>query len=240
MPDLVFDGTHLLWKSTGKDSAFFNTIKNKSLHATSGAKTFQEAGFQCTSDAGPIPEGKYKIPLRDIGVVKVDRACNLKSAHPGKSKKSPGVQTIPGSVPRPGTKKGTCDLSDLQQAWGVNRVPLLVDQIDMKEIKKMKKELDTAIKATPKLSADVKKALNSLLHARDCKKRHSFYIHDSTKGASIGCIEVEPKFFDQLRKFITHNNGKSKAKRMKFLSVEVRYASFKTRTLGKTEKKKSP
>src|SRR6185436_16121224 len=34
-------------------------------------------------------------------------------------------------------------------------------------------------------------------------RRGGFYLHDSTKGFSHGCIEVEGKFFDALRRLIT-------------------------------------
>ncbi len=39
-------------------------------------------------------------------------------------------------------------------------------------------------------------------------KRSGFYLHDSTKGYSHGCIEIESKFFTTLRQFIATSSRK--------------------------------
>ena len=50
-----------------------------------------------------------------------------------------------------------------------------------------------------------------------CKPgRSGFYLHDSTKGYSHGCIEVEQRFFDALRVYI--KTGKDKK-----LLLKIRY-----------------
>lgn len=57
--------------------------------------------------------------------------------------------------------------------------------------------------------------------------RGGFYLHDSTKGYSHGCIEVEGTFFDELLRFI---NATPKAR---FLGLTVRYVPSR-RTNGGT------
>lgn len=46
--------------------------------------------------------------------------------------------------------------------------------------------------------------------------RSGFYLHDSTKGFSHGCIEVEQRFFDDLRAY-------AKTPKAKGLSLEIKY-----------------
>lgn len=53
-------------------------------------------------------------------------------------------------------------------------------------------------------------------------RRSGFYLHDSTKGYSHGCIEVAPRFFDHLRTYVKHT-------RKKRLTLVVKYASSSTR-----------
>lgn len=52
-------------------------------------------------------------------------------------------------------------------------------------------------------------------------KRGGFYLHDSTKGYSHGCIEVEGAFFTQLRAYIKIN----KEKRLK---LQIKYSGGST------------
>ncbi len=54
------------------------------------------------------------------------------------------------------------------------------------------------------------------------KHRSGFYIHDSIKGYSSGCIEVETGFFTELRKESTRQKGKGT------LSLEVKYTHEET------------
>jgi hypothetical protein len=60
--------------------------------------------------------------------------------------------------------------------------------------------------------------------AKRCSPRRSgFYIHDSTKGYSHGCIEVEPRFFSVLRALVKtrleHQRG-----RVERLLLQVSYS----------------
>jgi hypothetical protein len=47
-------------------------------------------------------------------------------------------------------------------------------------------------------------------------KRSGFYLHDSTKGFSHGCIEIEQKFFNDLRDFL-------KKTKKKKLTLTIKY-----------------
>lgn len=52
-------------------------------------------------------------------------------------------------------------------------------------------------------------------------KRGGFYLHDSTKGFSHGCIEVEGIFFAQLRAFVN-------AKKQSRLYLKIKYSGAST------------
>lgn len=54
------------------------------------------------------------------------------------------------------------------------------------------------------------------------KARDGFYIHDSSKGFSRGCIEVETKFFDELRAYIEGMRSR-RTKKRNHLYLKVRY-----------------
>lgn len=61
--------------------------------------------------------------------------------------------------------------------------------------------------------------------------RDGFYIHDSTKGYTHGCIEVEPRFFEVLRHFIStmHSpHGKARDR----LNLLVKYLPGQTTSGG--------
>ena len=64
------------------------------------------------------------------------------------------------------------------------------------------------------------------------RRRGGFYLHDSTKGYSHGCIEVDPLFFRQLREFIklplARRGGRTR------LYLKVKYPSPGASTYGDT------
>lgn len=93
-------------------------------------------------------------------------------------------------------------------AWGENRINLI--PVDVKQPIENKK--------TPSKEDD-----------RDLG---SFYFHDSTKGESSGCHEIETNFFDDLKKFRAEGN--------EVLEVMVKYPSKNHSTNGGTEKTKTP
>jgi hypothetical protein len=63
-------------------------------------------------------------------------------------------------------------------------------------------------------------------------KRNNFYLHDSAKGYSHGCIEVVGKFFDDLRNdLVNMRSGKRYD-----LTLNVKYASPESSTNGGTKK----
>jgi hypothetical protein len=64
-------------------------------------------------------------------------------------------------------------------------------------------------------------------------KRDNFYLHDSTKGYSHGCVEVEGSFFEDLQSIFHTDFLKGKKHT---LTLEVHYPSPDTVTIGGTEK----
>jgi len=62
----------------------------------------------------------------------------------------------------------------------------------------------------------------------DTQGRSNFYLHDSTKGFSHGCIETGTGLFDQLRTYRAAGN--------KSIEVMVKYQSGTTSTYGATDK----
>jgi hypothetical protein len=76
----------------------------------------------------------------------------------------------------------------------------------------------------------------TIIHIDDpkCRKRSGFYIHDSTKGFSHGCVEVDPEFFVRLRAFIKLPPRRRGNKSVLILKVE--YPSPTASTNGGTKK----
>jgi hypothetical protein len=74
----------------------------------------------------------------------------------------------------------------------------------------------------------------TIVHIDDPKnrKRAGFYLHDSTKGFSHGCIEVDPLFFRRLREFVQlplrARHGRTR------LTLRVKYPSTTATTYGGT------
>jgi len=58
----------------------------------------------------------------------------------------------------------------------------------------------------------------------------SFYFHDSKKGYTHGCEEVETKFFDDLKEFLKKNPN------IKRMDVKVKYDNQNQSTYGETDK----
>ncbi len=64
------------------------------------------------------------------------------------------------------------------------------------------------------------------------RHRNGFYLHDSTKGFTHGCVEVEPRFFVRLREFAKDEAAKKKGRKQ--LIVKVKYPSATESTNGGT------
>jgi hypothetical protein len=159
---LDYDGQTLKW--SGKGLAF---------KATSGMPSHQVPAEQCMPNAGPVPEGEYKVFISDHGVAKDDGRgiCALKPSW--------GIQEI-----SRGVKAESCD--QYWANWGKNRA-----------------RMEPANEATKKKCSPI---------------RAGFYIHDSIKGYSHGCIEVESDLFKHLR----HHHSSTKER---YLIVQVKYVS---------------
>ena len=161
--ELYYDGQTVKWSDKG-------TI----FKATSGMKGHQVPGEQCIPDAGPVPEGEYKVFIADHGIAKDDGRgiCALKPSW--------GIQEIPR-----GAKAGSCDR--YWANWGKNRA-----------------RMEPANESTKKSCAPV--------------NRGGFYLHDSTKGFSHGCIEVETSLFKHLR---NHHSSTKK----QYVIIQVKYVA---------------
>lgn len=97
MESLAYTGTELKWHGRG-------TFK-----AASGMKGYQYPEDQCVPDKGPVPEGKYYIPLI-LGALAEDDGSGFCVLKP-----SWQVQEIPR-----GESAGECD--PYWDNWGYNRV----------------------------------------------------------------------------------------------------------------------
>ena len=158
--DMRYDGKMIDWPGRGL------------FRASSGLPGYQKSSETCNADAGPIPEGTYKIFIADKGVAVEDGIglCTLKPAW--------GIQKMP-----QGTDAGSCAVDFA--AWGVNR-------------------------------ARMEPADSKTLHKCTPVYRGGFYLHDSMKGFSHGCIEVDRTIFSKLR-------SEWKQTKKPFLLVEIRY-----------------
>lgn len=76
------------------------------------------------------------------------------------------------------------------------------------------------------IPVSVKQTANDPKRKRDIS---SFYFHDSTKGESHGCHEVDTEFFDQLKQYRSEGNDE--------IFVKVQYPTPNHKTNGGTEKK---
>jgi len=65
----------------------------------------------------------------------------------------------------------------------------------------------------------------------DCRKRNGFYLHDSTKGFTHGCIEIEARLFTDLRNLALKKPGTNV-----LLVLKVAYPSPEGSTNGGTSK----
>lgn len=171
--DLFYDGQFLKWADKGL-----------MFKATSGLPGHQVPIEQCVPDAGPVPEGFYKVYIVDQGMAADDGRgiCALKPSW--------GLQEIPR-----GPKAGRCER--YWANWGKNRA-----------------RLEPADQPTKTHCSPV--------------QRGGFYLHDSVKGYSHGCIEVETKLFDHLRKF-------SSSSKKQTILLQVKYISGRA-TNGGTKK----
>ena len=66
----------------------------------------------------------------------------------------------------------------------------------------------------------------------DARGRSDFYIHNSHKGYTHGCIEVSDSFFTKLKEF------REKYSHVTHLTVRVHYSDIHTDTHGDTHKTK--
>jgi Protein of unknown function (DUF2778) len=181
---ILYSGQKVIWgKKTFKASSGL----------IEGGRDYRTPTEQKTKDAGPIPEGSYKMKLKEDSKKYAQMNLHTCSLLP-----SSLLQKIPkgrmADIPlkfRPvylydtmGTvvEEITNCYDSFWVNWGTNRLQL-----------------------TP-------------LSTTKTYGRSGFYVHDSTKKFTHGCIEVEASFFDELRAYMKKN---SKA----FLILKVKYES---------------
>lgn len=161
-PRLVYDGHYLQWwppDGVGPPEMFKATsggipgLGEDSHGVNKMARVYQRPTMQVVPDAGPIPEGDYKLSFRGG-----PSRAPLKA---GELVPSNGWQRIPKSA--------------LSESWGSQRIRL------------------------------------QPLPGTNTHGRTGFYAHDSHKGYSSGCVEIEPEFFNSLRRYWDGSRSWSRA-----------------------------
>lgn len=97
---------------------------------------------------------------------------------------------------------------DLGQTWGIQRIPRGKDAGECEPY--WAQWGKNRVRLIPR---------DSVTKRRCAVQRDGFFIHDSTKGHTHGCIEVEPGFFDVLRHAVATSprSGADAAKRLVLL-----------------------
>lgn len=153
---MLYDGKALTWKPFRKLETY---------PATSGAPGYQSPDKEVVEDLGPVPEGKYIVPLKLGGYAYVIGVTEELSQLKVQFDREDSIENMPENV----------EFGDITQGkpfpsfpdWGCHRVRLTKVSYD-----------------NPKLT-----------------RPGGFYIHDSTKGYSKGCIETSHLFFEHLIQF---------------------------------------
>jgi hypothetical protein len=187
--DLLYDGTHLHWRALGA-----------SYNATSGDESHQKPEFQCKTDMGPIPEGKFRVALKLGGFAYVTE-----------------VFVVPQSAGQLGLKYDT--------EFSIENMPTNVTFGNMTD------------PFPPSFFWGCHRVRLEPVDPRSMCSRDGFYIHDSVKGYTKGCIETEHQFFvDLIRYAQTQNNPAGR----KWLVLLVDYSAQRKpggsgHTLGQTK-----
>jgi hypothetical protein len=200
---LIYNGKKLIWQSPGSAQYFNATsgfatwvIDDHGNYVKSGLRDYQNPSFQCVKPdenggsnadrAGPIPEGKYHISLKEDphifaignGVCALTPSSLIQRIPRGGDPRLHNPELyVPsclyprrGQIAYDGQYANGCD--PYWANWGEHRVRLEPDA-------------ETAHRI-----------------AIECNSRGGFYLHDSHKGFTHGCIEVEPGFFVRLQHYV--------------------------------------
>ena len=164
------------------------TNGNTAYKASSGLPGEQKASSQNKKDAGPIPEGKYSFKLKEDPDIYADAYFK------------------------------TCDLKRSTLLQKIPRGDLaIIPNSDRPKDPITGRALITSCETYWANWGNNRIALIPL-KGTNTHHRNGFYLHDSQKYFSHGCIELEPRFFTDLRSFMKKNNGKT-------LILEVKYPS---------------
>jgi hypothetical protein len=153
---IVYDGQTLSWKPFGKSETYA---------ATSGAPGYQTPAHEVVENLGPVPAGKYKVPLRLGGYAYVIGVKEELSQLSVQFDREESIENMPENVEFGDATNGN-RLVNFPH-WGCHRVRLTTLSYDN----------------------------------RNVTRPGGFYIHDSTKGYSAGCIETSHRFFEHLIQF---------------------------------------
>jgi hypothetical protein len=163
-----------------------------------GGADFRKPSKQSVKDRGPIPEGRYSVPLTLGGDTALVSFADGEFAF----KQMPAIQNMPtNQTVGQGSQQTTFSFFP---AWGCHRVPLT--RID--------NENPTG--------------------------RGDFYLHDSTKGFTHGCVELEHRFFEDLIPFAHAELLKPDGARSLILKVDYaaqRKLGDKATTKGDTKRR---
>jgi RHS repeat-associated protein len=202
---LLITGDKIYWYGGkyGDKSNLKQTFKASSgmnnVKLTNGKiKNLQQAKYQYVASNGPTVEGKYKVNLE----ADPDRVAKA-DGKTGELMRNPdgGIEKIPDFVPSDKNPKVGWSYED----WGKNRA-----------------RLEPVNVPTP---TDNSKETGIGGGKRDLQ---SFYLHDSEKGYSHGCIECESGLFDELKNYRDKGNN--------MIEVQVKYPSKEHVTNGGTKK----
>lgn len=168
---IVYDGDEIIWYDSK------GNIIDK-FAGTSGLPGYQNSSSQSIPNAGPIPEGNYKVnlSLSSNRMVEIDPNTGIIFA-------GDGIQRIPKTFT---TTSGSVEG---YSAWGNIRARLSPDS------------------------------------GTKTFGRSNFYLHNSHKGYSHGCIETTTRFFSKLINY---------SKNHTYIRVIVNYPTNNSSTLGNT------
>jgi hypothetical protein len=203
---LRFDGKFVIWTRDGGKglpykvpSGIYNGSSGRVGNVTKDGKTsafdFRRPEYQCYQELGPVPEGKYRLRVFMAGTAKFANSPGEGGCYiwPN-SEQTGGVQSVLRGDDIPADRRAICE--EPLSYWGWHRIRF--DPVG-----------PTKDACKGKLRAiDVGENIQGHLVQG---ARSGFNFHDSEKGQSEGCIEIDKDFFLDLEIYvkamrITKNN----------------------------------
>lgn len=199
---LEYDGQELHWHhDDGTTETFAATSGFLGFDEDTGIFVgYQEPKQQCVRDRGPIPEGTYYLRLSEDPDGYADHDGSLGCNLQAGS----GIQRIP----RGGTGTGSTTVAPT--ATEANSCEPYWANWGSNRVRLEPADSKTTNACSP--------------------RRGGFYLHDSTKGFTHGCVEVDTLFFVKLRAFVPV----ARRRKLRRLTLKVRY--IHSTTEGATKK----